>query len=135
MSELKTNKNFRYSRQRERVLKIIKEADYPITADLIYRKAKKTIPHISLGTVYRNLHQLVGHKVIQEIFWGKEQIRYEYGAEEHPHFKCTICENLIRIQMPVSSMIIRGVEKNEGHSVDDMQMMIWGVCKDCKQKA
>ena len=42
--------------------------------------------------------------------------------------------NLIKIHMPVTSMIIRGVEKNEGHSVDDMQMMIWGVCKDCKNK-
>ncbi|MCK5075849.1 MAG: transcriptional repressor, partial [Calditrichia bacterium] len=114
--------------------KIIKEAEHPSTADLIYRKAKKTVQNISLGTVYRNLHQLVEYGVIQEIFWGKEQVRYEYGTEEHPHFKCTVCDNLIKIHMPVTSMIIRGVEKNEGHSVDDMQMMIWGVCKDCKNK-
>ena len=128
------NRVHRNSPQREVILEELRKVNSHPTAASLFKLVSKRLPNISLGTVYRNLHQLVEHKVVQEIFWGKEEMRYEYGIEEHPHFKCTKCKNLINIDMPVTSMIIRGIEKNEGHVVEDMQLMIWGICKDCNSK-
>ncbi len=134
MSDLKTDKKFRYSRQREKILDVLKATDTHPTADWIYAKVKKSFPHISLGTVYRNLHQLAERKIIQEIFWGKEQVRFEYGSEEHPHFKCTRCNRLYHIEMPIKSVVAKGIEKNEGHKVEEVQLLSTGVCKNCLEK-
>ncbi len=54
MEEVRT----RRSRQRELVLAIVRSTmDHP-TADWVYRQARRRLPRISLGTVYRNLKQL-----------------------------------------------------------------------------
>ena len=48
----------RQSRQRDVVLAIVRSTmDHP-TAEWVYRQARRRLPRISLGTVYRNLKQL-----------------------------------------------------------------------------
>lgn len=49
----------KYSRQRESILNALNEKlDHP-TAEMVYNCVKQEQPNISLGTVYRNLNQLV----------------------------------------------------------------------------
>ena len=48
----------RFSKQREVIQNIVQRTNSHPTADWIFHKAKKEIPNISLGTVYRNLNQL-----------------------------------------------------------------------------
>ena len=48
----------RFSKQREVIQNIVQKTNSHPTADWIFHKAKKEIPNISLGTVYRNLNQL-----------------------------------------------------------------------------
>ena len=48
----------RKSVQKETILKIIDESTSHLTSKGVYEIVKKTIPHISLGTVYRNLEKL-----------------------------------------------------------------------------
>ena len=48
----------RVSHQREKIREIVYNTYSHPTADKIFLEAKKSIPKISLGTVYRNLKQL-----------------------------------------------------------------------------
>ncbi|HJM85776.1 MAG TPA: transcriptional repressor, partial [Candidatus Marinimicrobia bacterium] len=48
----------RYSLQKETIREIVKSTDSHPTADWIFQRAKRKIPNISLGTVYRNLKHL-----------------------------------------------------------------------------
>ena len=54
-----------YSKQREQILETVKSMDVHPSADDIYSHVRKELPQISLGTVYRNLNQLVeiGYKL------------------------------------------------------------------------
>lgn len=55
----------KYSRQRESILNSLNEKlDHP-TAEMVYNCVKKEQPNISLGTVYRNLNQLVEQGVLR----------------------------------------------------------------------
>ena len=55
MKEIK----IRYYKQRVLILNNLKNRyDHP-TAEMIYQDLKVDYPHLSLGTVYRNLNQLV----------------------------------------------------------------------------
>ena len=49
----------KYSRQREAVKEYLKGTDSHPTADEVYSAIRTIFPHISLGTVYRNLNLLV----------------------------------------------------------------------------
>ena len=45
----------RYSHQRELVLEAVKSVKTHPTADMVYDSLREENPHLSLGTVYRNL--------------------------------------------------------------------------------
>jgi len=48
------------------VLDIVYDGKSPIPADQVYELARKQLPRISLGTVYRNLNRLVVAGLISE---------------------------------------------------------------------
>lgn len=116
----------RYSHQRETIREIVFSTNSHPTADQVFIKAKKIIPNISLGTVYRNLKQLEKAGVLQRIYDGNI-IRYDWKTEPHNHLKCKICGDLIDVDMP--NLIIQpDFEKKYKFEVDDVEMTIIGTC-------
>jgi len=116
----------RYSRQRDTIRKIIYSTNSHPTADQVFIKAKKIIPNISLGTVYRNLKQLEKAGILQTIYDGNI-IRYDWKTEPHNHLKCKICGDLIDVDM--ADLIIQpDFEKKYKFEVDDVEMTIIGTC-------
>jgi Fe2+ or Zn2+ uptake regulation protein len=68
---LEKTKRKRNTRQKAVVYQIVKSShDHP-TAEKIYERAKKEIPKISLGTVYRILKELAEEGKIREIVIGR----------------------------------------------------------------
>ena len=51
-------KKSRSTKQRAAILEILRKSGFHPTAEAIYREARKVLPNISLGTVYRNLNFL-----------------------------------------------------------------------------
>tara|TARA_Y100000588_G_scaffold57710_1_gene55674 strand:- start:6710 stop:7081 length:372 start_codon:yes stop_codon:yes gene_type:complete len=116
----------RYSHQRDTIRKIIYSTNSHPTADQVFIKAKKIIPNISLGTVYRNLKQLEKAGILQTIYDGNI-IRYDWKTEPHNHLKCKICGDLIDVDMP--DLIIQlNFEKKYKFEVDNVEMTIIGTC-------
>mgnify|MGYP001183869098 FL=1 len=116
----------RYSRQRDTIRKIIYSTNSHPTADQVFIKAKKIIPNISLGTVYRNLKQLEKAGILQTIYDGNI-IRYDWKTEPHNHLKCKICDDLIDVDM--ADLIIQpDFEKKYKFEVDDIEITIIGTC-------
>ncbi|GAB4186405.1 MAG: peroxide-responsive transcriptional repressor PerR [Calditrichia bacterium] len=120
----------RNSKKRNRLLELIKQMEH-VTADDVYNVIRQEFPAISLGTVYRNLHQLAEMGEILEFNFGRGPAVFEYAAENHPHFVCESCNTIYNLEVPIESLIVRGVEKNEGHHVNHMNIIIYGTCKHC----
>ena len=55
------------TKQKELILNIINNNYNHLSADEIYKKCQKTISNISLGTVYRNLNNLVKEQKIKRL--------------------------------------------------------------------
>ena len=55
------------SKQRDLIERIIKESMLHLTAEEIYKEARKEMPNISLGTVYRNLGNLVDEGKVRKL--------------------------------------------------------------------
>jgi len=52
------SRKLRMTRQRELILNAVSSTRSHPTADEVYRQVRRRLPHISLGTVYRNLEVL-----------------------------------------------------------------------------
>ena len=88
----------RKTKQRDLILKTLRNTDTHPTADWIYEQVKKEMPNISLGTVYRNLGILKDLGEIIELNYGSKYSRYDGNAENHYHFVCTECEKVTDIK-------------------------------------
>ena len=80
----------RQSFQRDTIRNIVKSTKCHPTADWIYSQARKVIPNISLGTVYRNLSHLDQSGVIKA-FKDDSITRYDGNTKSHHHLKCFKC--------------------------------------------
>ena len=57
----------RYSRQRELIYDVLLHSREHPTAEMVYKLLKPEHPSLSLGTVYRNLNQLVEEGTIASL--------------------------------------------------------------------
>ena len=120
----------RYSRQRNEVLStVLKTSTHP-TADWIYEKVRKKINNISLGTVYRNLNQLVSIGSLRQ-YHIDGLIHYDAMLDDHHHFLCTGCKNVFDVSVDPRDYV-KAVETDTKHFVEDFQALFTGLCKNCK---
>src|SRR5258708_36702542 len=93
----------RKSRQREVVLAVVRSTmDHP-TADWVYRQARRTLPRIGLGTVYRNLKTLAEEGFIGEIHTGGHSARFDGNTGRHYHIRCLGCGRVHDLAMSVDT--------------------------------
>ena len=118
----------RNTKQKELILNIINHSDTHPTAFEIYEEAKKELPNIRLGTVYRNLNTLLEMKQIM-LIKEKDVNHFDNVHKKHFHFICTNCSRIIDIyeDYEIDSIV-------DGNIVMDYEINMTGICKDCLKK-
>jgi len=124
----------RVTKQREAILRALKNNRSHPTADQIYDVVRKRIPNISKGTVYRNLQVLREEGFISELSLNGTVSRYEEKQDRHYHFRCEKCGRVFDLDEPVDIEIDRRVSARTGLKVSSHYTEFWGVCKECQQK-
>jgi len=126
-SEIKRRNTY----QRQIILNILKMTDTHPTAEWIYERAKSHIPNLSLGTVYRNLKVLKEEGKIIEITDGK-LTRSGGRTDNHYHFKCVKYGNIYDVEY--NDIEIKENLKKKGFKPLSYQLVITGICKNCKKE-
>ncbi len=119
----------RYSYQRERILEIVQSTATHPTADWVYDQVRQTIPNISLGTVYRNLNQLVKQGQVKAIH-DEAVVRYDGKTMPHAHFKCVSCLKIYDIDWHDDSLP-QQIAEDYGHLPTTFTLNIAGICNEC----
>ena len=102
----------KYSRQRESILNALNEKlDHP-TAEMVYNCVKQEQPNISLGTVYRNLNQLVEQGTLRRIATPVSGDRFDIRVDPHAHLLCTCCGRVLDLE---DTLIFRAGPKCHAH--------------------
>ena len=84
----------RDTKQRSLILEIVNNSYEHLSAEKIYDIAKKEMPNISLGTVYRNLNLLFENGNIRKIKSDDNIDHYDNLKNEHNHFICCKCNKI-----------------------------------------
>lgn len=123
----------KYSKQREAVLNAVLWSTEHPTAEMVYETVKKEIPNISLGTVYRNLNQLVEKGMIKLVVLPNEGNRFDKTLEHHDHVYCQSCKNLFDIPSSNLMQINHAIEKETGFQILSQNIIFEGICKNCHE--
>jgi len=122
------------TKQRETILEILKNTKSHPTADEIYQKARQEIPHISKGTVYRNLKLLAERGEIFKIDTEGTEARYDVRVESHYHFRCDSCGKVFDIDIPVNAELDKKAAQKTGLDITHHILEFRGFCSECEKK-
>ena len=122
----------RMTRQRKKILEVVKNTTSHPTADWIYEQVKKEIPSISLGTVYRNLNVLAEMGEILILEYSNNQSRFDGNPETHYHLKCEECSNVYDINLEVKENLNKKANKQTPFQVSGHRLEFYGHCPDCQ---
>lgn len=127
-------KQKRMTKQKTLIWRILSQTKCHPTAEWVYEEARKDMPNISLGTVYRNLQLLVADGMAQELNYGKGVSRFDANVGTHYHFVCEKCGKVCDIEMPLQKHMLLPVEDCGCGEVHRYRLEFYGVCNDCLYK-
>ncbi|MFN3561125.1 MAG: transcriptional repressor [Chloroherpetonaceae bacterium] len=127
MSEMKEKVvGQRYSRQREEILRVVRETESHPTADWVYEQVRKTLPHVSLGTVYRNLNLLADEGLVQRVILDDGIVRFDGNTHHHHHFICTKTGKIYDVALPIDSEILAQFNAQTGFKATHFKIEFYG---------
>jgi len=129
---MEPKKGRRDTRQRRVILEALRAGtDHPTAADL-YARVRKTLLHISLGTVYRNLEALADAGEIGRVFPATAERRYDGDAREHYHVRCIKCGRLDDVPPGTAgTRLLSFLLKPTGYDIVGVHVGYTGVCPAC----
>ncbi len=123
---------FRMTRQRDIILQVLQGLKTHPTADELYHLVRKQMPHISLGTVYRNLDVLCEQGLAFRLELGGAQRRYDAGMHPHHHAKCVRCGRVIDLPADIAPPVHIEIPPELGFQLTEYRLEMFGVCRACE---
>ena len=121
----------RYSRQRERIYQAVHASQEHPSAQMVYDLLREEQPRLSLGTVYRNLHQMAQEGMLQEL--EGPTARFHACLAPHAHIRCTCCGRVMDLSALEEPAPVRSAAE-AGWQVERYSLMLEGICPACAGK-
>jgi Fur family peroxide stress response transcriptional regulator len=130
----------KHSKKRDAILEILRSTKTHPTAAWVYDRAKRAIPDLSLGTVYRNLSQFrdEGEVISVGVVDGEE--RFDGRLAPHPHLVCEKCGAVLDIDDEDPSAFKQytqdyNIPIGADFTIDFRKTVFYGKCKICRSDA
>ncbi len=128
LTECLAARGYRFTAHREHVYTVLLEGrDHP-TAEQVFLRAKRTMPDISMATVYNCLDTLLKSGLIREVLLDRGAARYCPNMEDHGHFFCETCGGIFDIRLSGGSAML---DLPAGFTAHGCDFSIHGLCPRC----
>ena len=125
---------FRLTPQRELILRALARQGEHATFDSILEDVRRSSPHVSAATVYRNLESFSRYRLIHgnDVAGGK---LYELAGEEnHHHLICHKCWGDIKVDDSTVRKLFKQLDQQTGFLVLGEHYIFMGLCPECRRK-
>lgn len=133
VNELPSSQQLRMTRQRRTIIKALEGAENHPAADEIYEMVRQELPHISLGTIYRNLDVLSEHGLIRKMEFAGSQRRFDGKRNNHYHLRCTGCGKVEDAPIEPIATIEEDLRRVSDYDIVGHRLEFIGLCPKCKQ--
>ena len=131
LNERLTTGGLRLTPQRQQVYDVlIQKRDHP-TAEEVFIRSKKTMPDISMATVYNCLDALVKCGLVRQVQLERGATRFCQNMEKHCHYYCDECGTVFDVALTGNSAV---VPRPKGFKIDRYEIAVHGLCAGCATK-
>jgi Fur family ferric uptake transcriptional regulator len=121
----------RSTAQRRAVLQALFEARHA-TVDELAAEVQRTMPDVSLSTIYRTLEALDEAGLVTHAHLHHGSPTYHSVDEEpHVHLVCTRCESIGQQPIAVAASLVAELRASTGFVVDVSHLAVHGLCATC----
>ena len=106
------NAGRRFTRQRAAVFSYLRTVDHHPTAEQVFAAVRRTLPHISLATVYKSLETLVTARLAAKMHLGNGPARYDCRTDNHCHARCLATGRVRDIPVPHDPALLTKLAPN-----------------------
>jgi Fur family peroxide stress response transcriptional regulator len=122
----------RYTEQRAAVFGFLESTYSHPSADEVFLAVRRTLPGISLATVYKSLETLVGCGLAVKLTYSDGSARYDGRTDPHNHARCLTCGRVMDIDGRLAEDQVRDLrEKADGFVVTGYRLELSGYCPGC----
>jgi Fe2+ or Zn2+ uptake regulation protein len=118
------------TKQRELILRLVREGDSHKTAEQIWQAAKREMPSIVMATVYNNLNALADAGEIARIRVANGPDHFDKTLHRHFHLVCDKCGKMCDLSAVIDPT--REIEEKYGIRVNAMELNAHYICKECE---
>lgn len=121
----------RSTKQRTAIQEALKRLDRPLLPQELLAEAQKSVPNLSLATIYRNLKGLVADGLVQVVSLPGQTDRYEIHKHHHHHFHCSSCHQVTDIDACPGDL---GKLMPKGYRLEGHELTLYGQCPSCSAR-
>ena len=120
----------RFTLQRQAIIEVLRSTTHHPDAQWVHEQVRRTLPRVSLATVYRNLDFLTRQGVILQIATKDPAARFDGNTRMHGHIACTHCSRIDDVPLPRAVTELRDLGPAGYRSVE-VKLEFEGVCPEC----
>ncbi len=126
----------KYSRQREALIQLLQQEEYPMTIDQIVDKLKQAKNPMNLSTVYRIVESLYEHDIIEKNYSSiSNSTLIQLHTPHHQHYLiCQECHKMFPLDNCPMHEIVESIEEYKNFKVISHNLEIIGICEACQNK-
>ena len=113
------------------LLETVRAGDH-LDVDMIATRVRDRLGTISVQAVYEALHALTAAGLIARIEPAGHPARFEGRVgDNHHHIVCRSCGAVVDVDCVVGEPPCLTTADDHGFSIDEAQVIFWGLCPDC----
>jgi Fur family transcriptional regulator, stress-responsive regulator len=121
----------RVTAARVALLETIRIGDHP-GVEAIASGVRDRVGHVSLQAVYDALHALTAAGLVRRIEPADSPARFERRVgDNHHHMVCRSCGVVADVDCAVGAAPCLTPSSDRGFSIDEAEVIYWGLCPDC----
>jgi Fe2+ or Zn2+ uptake regulation protein len=121
------------TKQREAVLRVIRESEAHLTANEVFEDARKILRGISFATVYNSLRYLKNEGLIGEVRFGSDATLYDRKLTRHDHAICNSCGKLVDLELTIPEGLREEAASRSKFDVESIELTLRGLCPGCRK--
>jgi len=126
-------RGYKLTSQRLAIISLLsKDMTHPGAADIL-KKIRKSLPQVSVSTVYYTLDILKKEGLIQELEFYDQDNRYDINISNHINLICKKCGRIEDLSGGISLSYMQIQQKTDFQPVA-MRYEYYGYCKECRRK-
>ena len=111
-------------------------AEEHLSAEDVYRILLEEGVEIGVATIYRVLTQFEQADILLRHHFESGKAVYELNkGDHHDHIVCVKCGKVTEFHNPTIEKLQSQIAEENGYSIEDHALYLYGICGNCQKKA